>query len=141
MASLELRARELQQLGTLAAARVLHQRASCSWALGTHSHQSIRHPWGHIILPAPGYPTSARLGSSPGNVLALTPQSPGLTPGQSLPVRAGDGGDPIVLLALKSPRRGLGTMLHGLLAPCSASRQLCNPERRAGRRSQRHGGL
>lgn len=119
----------MQQLGTLIAARVLHQRASWGQALGTHSHRSIKHPWGHIILPAPGYLTSARLGSSPRNVLALALQSPGSTPGQSLLLCAGDGGDPAVLLALKSPRRGLGAVLHGLLTPCGASRQLCDPRK------------
>lgn len=119
----------MQQLGILIAARVLHQCPLCGQALGTHSHRSIRRPWGHIILPAPGYPTSARLGSSPGNALALSPQSLGSTPGQSLLLRAGDGGDPAVLLAPRSPRRGLGALLHGLLAPCGASRQLCDPRK------------
>lgn len=34
-----------------------------------------------------------------------------------------------MLLASKSPRRGLGAVLHGLLTPCAASRRLCDPRK------------
>jgi len=48
----------------------------------THSESAVP---GDLLLPAPGNPTSARLGSSPGNVLALVCQL-GLMWGQCLPL-------------------------------------------------------